>query len=146
MFKGLKNTSKLLRRNKLLTPRERLIKFGKYELILPSNLHPDTQVFQKLIPQHILTPDYSNINPINNDEEIYINSAEEIEGIKKAAKLASEILRLAISHAKEGVTTIEIDDIVYDAIIKNNAYPSPLNYKNYPNSICTSINNVLCHG
>jgi hypothetical protein len=145
MFKGFTNTAKLLRRIKLLTPRERLAKFGKYQLILPTNLNSETPI-QKSIPQHILKPDYSNIKPIDNDEEIYINSSKEIDGIRKASKLASEMLQLAISHAKEGVTTSEIDDIVYDAIIKNNAYPSPLNYMNYPNSICTSINNVLCHG
>lgn len=44
------------------------------------------------------------------------------------------------------MTTDEIDALVHDFIISNRAYPSPLHYKNFPKSICTSVNNVICHG
>lgn len=47
---------------------------------------------------------------------------------------------------KPGVTTDSIDEKVHELIIYNTAYPSPLNYRGYPKSICTSINNVACHG
>lgn len=44
------------------------------------------------------------------------------------------------------MTTDEIDVFVHELTIKNNAYPSPLNYKGFPKSVCTSVNNVICHG
>lgn len=53
---------------------------------------------------------------------------------------------MAAAAVKPGVTTDEIDRIVHDAVIARNAYPSPYNYHNYPRSVCTSINEVICHG
>jgi len=47
---------------------------------------------------------------------------------------------------KVGITTDEINNAVHDFIIENNAYPSPLNYHGFPKSICTSVNEVICHG
>ena len=49
-------------------------------------------------------------------------------------------------HLKPGVTTDFIDEKVHDMVISNGAYPSPLNYRGFPKSICTSINNIACHG
>lgn len=45
-----------------------------------------------------------------------------------------------------GLTTDQLDNIVHDAIVSKGAYPSPLNYKGFPKSVCTSVNNVVCHG
>jgi len=56
--------------------------------------------------------------------------------------MAREVLDLAASHVKPGVTTDEIDEIVHNAIIERNAYPSPLNYRNFPKSVCTCVNLV----
>jgi len=61
-------------------------------------------------------------------------------------QLTREVLDLAAAAVKPGVTTDEIDRIVHDAVIARNAYPSPYNYHNYPRSVCTSINEVICHG
>ena len=66
--------------------------------------------------------------------------------MRDSCKLARDILQAAGEYADEGVTTDCIDDFVHDLAILNNAYPSPLNYKHFPKSICTSINNVGCHG
>ena len=44
------------------------------------------------------------------------------------------------------MTTDEIDRLVHEEMVQNNAYPSPLLYKNFPKSVCTSVNNVICHG
>jgi len=57
-----------------------------------------------------------------------------------------EILDLAATYVRPGVTTDEIDKVVHDATIARNAYPSPLNYRKFPKSVCTSINEVICHG
>lgn len=60
--------------------------------------------------------------------------------------MSREILDLAASHVKPGVTTDEIDAVVHEATIARNAYPSPLNYRCYPKSVCTSVNEIICHG
>lgn len=52
-------------------------------------------------------------------------------------QLAREVLDIAASHIKPGITTDAIDEIVHNAIIERNAYPSPLNYRGFPKSVCT---------
>jgi len=64
----------------------------------------------------------------------------------EANKLAAKTLNYALELCNPGITTDEIDYLVHEYIIKNNAYPSPLNYLNYPKSTCISINNVAVHG
>jgi methionyl aminopeptidase len=66
--------------------------------------------------------------------------------MRAAAKLARQTLDLACQVAKPGVTTDEIDAIVHEAIISAGAYPSPLNYAGFPKSLCSSVNEVVCHG
>lgn len=60
--------------------------------------------------------------------------------------LARKALDLGHSLVKVGVTTDSIDEAVHNFIIENNAYPSPLNYYKFPKSLCTSVNEVICHG
>ncbi len=71
---------------------------------------------------------------------------KEIGLMREAGKLAAEILEQACEMAKPGVTTQEINDFVHDMTIRAGAYPSPLNYHGFPKSVCTSVNNVVCHG
>jgi methionyl aminopeptidase len=71
---------------------------------------------------------------------------EEIEGLKLACKLAREVLNEAAKAAAVGVTTDELDRIVHEAAIERECYPSPLNYYKFPKSVCTSVNEVICHG
>jgi len=66
--------------------------------------------------------------------------------MREVCKAAREILDLAASHAKPGTSTDEIDEIVHNATIERGGYPSPLNYRGFPKSVCTSINEVICHG
>jgi len=75
-----------------------------------------------------------------------VKTPEQIEGMRKVCKIAREVLDLAGAAAKVGVTTDEIDRIVHEATVERGAYPSPLNYKGYPKSCCTSVNEVICHG
>ena len=79
------------------------------------------------------------------DREL-LKTKEQIEGIKASAKINIEILDYVAEHIKAGVTTEEIDQWVYDITVKNGAIPAPLNYEGFPKSVCTSINNVVCHG
>eukprot|EP00201_Polytomella_parva_P001208 CAMPEP_0175080320 /NCGR_PEP_ID=MMETSP0052_2-20121109/25431_1 /TAXON_ID=51329 ORGANISM="Polytomella parva, Strain SAG 63-3" /NCGR_SAMPLE_ID=MMETSP0052_2 /ASSEMBLY_ACC=CAM_ASM_000194 /LENGTH=269 /DNA_ID=CAMNT_0016350985 /DNA_START=178 /DNA_END=987 /DNA_ORIENTATION=+ len=67
-------------------------------------------------------------------------------GMRAAGALAAKVLSFAGSLVRPGVTTDSIDRAVHEMIIANNAYPSPLNYGKFPKSVCTSINEVVCHG
>jgi len=76
-----------------------------------------------------------------------IKSAKEIEKMKIAGQLAAETLEMIDRYVKEGISTGELDDICHDFIVNEiKCIPACLNYKGYPKTICTSINQVICHG
>ena len=78
---------------------------------------------------------------------VSIKSAEEIEKMRVAGKLASEVLEMIGPHVKPGVSTEELDRICHDYIVnEQQATPAPLNYRGFPKSICTSVNHQVCHG
>lgn len=77
---------------------------------------------------------------------IHIKSSREIEHMRKTARLAASTLEMIEDHIKPGVSTEELNRICHEYIEKNGAYPSPLNYNGFPKSICTSPNEVICHG
>lgn len=66
--------------------------------------------------------------------------------MEKVCKLAAQTLYHTAKFLKAGITTDELDKIAYDFTLSNNAKPSPLGYHGYPKSICTSVNEVICHG
>ncbi|MBM3657849.1 MAG: type I methionyl aminopeptidase, partial [Actinobacteria bacterium] len=73
-------------------------------------------------------------------------SPDVIARMRRAGSTAAEVLRLAGEFVKPGITTDEIDVYVHDLCVARGAYPSPLNYQNFPKSVCTSVNEVICHG
>lgn len=75
-----------------------------------------------------------------------IKTPEQIAGIKKSAKINIEILDYVADHIKAGITTEEINQWVYDITTRHGAIPAPLNYEGFPKSVCTSINEEVCHG
>lgn len=75
-----------------------------------------------------------------------IKTREQIEGIRRAGKLNTAVLDAVAEKIHEGMTTLEIDHIVYDFTVRHGGIPAPLNYEGYPKSCCTSINEVVCHG
>ena len=78
---------------------------------------------------------------------ISIKSADQIDKMRVAGKLASSVLEMIGDHVKTGVTTEKLDQICNDFIVNNlDSIPAPLNYNGFPKSICTSVNNVVCHG
>lgn len=78
---------------------------------------------------------------------IKIKTKEELDKLRIAGRLAAEVLEMIESYVKIGVTTNELDRICHDYIVNvQKAIPAPLHYRGYPKSICTSINNVICHG
>ena len=78
---------------------------------------------------------------------IVLKSKDEIEQMRIAGQLAADVLRMIGPHVQAGVTTGELDEICHDYITNHqDAIPAPLNYRGFPRSICTSVNNVICHG
>ena len=78
---------------------------------------------------------------------VTIKSPEEIEKMRVAGKLASQVLEMIEPHVKPGVSTLELDQICHEFITNElKATPAPLNYRGFPKSICTSVNHQVCHG
>lgn len=75
-----------------------------------------------------------------------IKTNEQIDGIRKAGVLNTAVLDYVAEHIKEGMSTLEIDKLVYEFTVKHGGIPAPLNYEGFPNSCCTSVNDVVCHG
>lgn len=77
----------------------------------------------------------------------HIKTAEEIEKMRIAGKLASDVLTMIGPYVNKGVSTDELNQICHDYIVnEQDAIPAPLDYRGFPKSICTSINHVVCHG
>jgi methionyl aminopeptidase len=78
---------------------------------------------------------------------VHVKTPDEIEQMRIAGRLAADVLHMIRPHVKAGVTTDELDRLCYDHITSaQGAIPAPLNYKGFPKSICTSINQQVCHG
>ncbi|WFE84599.1 type I methionyl aminopeptidase [Parabacteroides chongii] len=75
-----------------------------------------------------------------------IKTEEQIEGIRKSGVVNSGILDLVGKEIKAGMSTAEIDKLVYDYTVSHGAIPAPLNFEGFPKSVCTSVNEVVCHG
>lgn len=75
-----------------------------------------------------------------------IKNEEQIKGIKESAKINTAVLDLVAKNIKAGMSTADIDKLVYDYTISQGAIPAPLNYQGFPKSVCTSINDEVCHG
>lgn len=81
-----------------------------------------------------------------NEKYMTIKTPIEIEKMRKACKLAAQALDHVKRAVKPNITTGKLDEIAHDFIIKNGGIPASLNYKGFPKSICTSVNDVVCHG
>ncbi|MEZ5135335.1 MAG: type I methionyl aminopeptidase [Acidimicrobiales bacterium] len=107
---------------------------------------PGRQSPMRPVPADIARPDYAETGTPRVWDEPAVKSPEVIERMRRAGAAAAEILELAGKAVAPGVTTDEIDAVVHEATIARGGYPSPLNYRGYPKSVCTSVNEVICHG
>eukprot|EP01018_Ginkgo_biloba_P029086 Gb_15552 [translate_table: standard] len=99
------------------------------------------------VPEHILKPPY--VNSIHMPDFVngsQIHDAEGIACMRASGELAARVLEHAGTLVKPGVMTDEIDKAVHKMIIDAGAYPSPLGYGGFPKSVCTSVNECICHG
>jgi len=110
------------------------------------------------VPESIRKPDYA-VHPQGaslseqrdraNNSSIRVYSSKELDGevgLRHACRMGREVLDEASKALRVGVSTDEIDRVVHEACIERDCYPSPLRYYNFPKSVCTSVNEVICHG
>jgi len=98
------------------------------------------------VPANIPRPEYVGKQAPAKFTGSNIKTPAQIAKIRAAGKIAAQAIALVGQNIKPGVTTDELDKIAHDFILANNAYPSTLGYRGYPKSICSSINEVICHG
>ena len=109
-------------------------------------IEPATISPRRPVPPHIERPEYVDKDaptPFTGSE---VKDEETIERMRVAGRLAAQALQLVGKHVEPGTTTDELDRIGHEFLIDNNAYPSTLGYRHFPKSLCTSVNEVICHG
>ena len=111
-----------------------------------TSIEPATISPRRPVPPHIERPEYVDKDaptPFTGSE---VKDEETIERMRVAGRLAAQALQLVGKHVEPGITTDELDRIGHEFLIDNNAYPSTLGYRHFPKSLCTSVNEVICHG
>ncbi|EME31278.1 Methionine aminopeptidase 1A [Galdieria sulphuraria] len=113
-------------------------------------LRPGQKSPTRKVPADIPKPNYAKtgLPPLNSRApwDIEVHSDEDLAMMRISCQVAREVLDIAAQFIRPGVTTDEIDDVVHQETLKRGAYPSPLNYYNFPKSCCTSVNEIICHG
>ena len=98
------------------------------------------------VPPDISRPDYADSGrPVRTTEPL-VKTPELIAAMRRAGRMAAEVLGAVGAAVGPGVTTDALDVVCHDECVARGAYPSPLNYHGYPKSVCTSVNEVICHG
>ena len=98
------------------------------------------------VPEHIPRPDYAETGEPSDWVEPLVRPPEVVLAMRRACKAAAEVLAVVGSEVRPGITTDALDAIAHEACIARGGYPSPLNYHGFPKSLCTSVNEVICHG
>ncbi len=108
-------------------------------------LQPGIVSPRRAVPASIRRPDYAaSGRPRAAGRDV--KSAEELERLRRACRAAARVMRVAGEAVRAGVTTDALDEIGHEETLRLGGYPSPLNYRGFPKSICTSVNEVICHG
>lgn len=101
---------------------------------------------ERFVPARIARPEYVGKKTADEGKAGDVYDAAGIERIRTAGRIASQALDALQDHIRPGVTTDELDAIAHQFLVDADAYPSCLSYKEFPKSICTSLNEVVCHG
>ena len=107
---------------------------------------PGRQSPRREVPPHIVRPDYAEDGEPGDRDTRAARSAEELEAMRTAGRVAADVLVAVGEAVAPGVTTDELDELAHQLTIDAGGYPSPLNYRGFPKSLCTSVNEVVCHG
>ncbi|MEY3845958.1 MAG: hypothetical protein RJA66_225 [Actinomycetota bacterium] len=100
----------------------------------------------RLVPSNIVRPEYVGRSSPAKFTGSDVKTPEQIEKIRAAGRIAAQAIRLVGDACKPGVTTDELDRIGHEFVVSQGAYPSTLGYRGFPKSLCSSLNEVICHG
>lgn len=109
--------------------------------LVPGRISPS-----RTVPQRIARPEYVGRAGPRSYTGDNIYTAEQVERIRESGRVAAQAVEVVGSAIRPGVTTQELDDVAFDFLVSRDAYPSTLGYRGYPKSVCTSLNEVVCHG
>ena len=109
--------------------------------VRPGRLSPT-----RVVPPEIPRPPYAESGVPVRRADRHVRSPEVIEKMRVACRAAAEVLQTVGAAVAPGVTTDELDALCHEECIRRGGYPSPLNYGAFPKSLCTSVNEVICHG
>ncbi len=98
------------------------------------------------VPEGIERPHYADTGGGSRRDEPDVKAPEVIDAMRRTGRAAAAILATTGAAVAPGVTTDELDAVCHQACLDADGYPSPLNYNGYPKSLCTSVNEVICHG
>ena len=118
------------------------------------DVRPGLLSAKRTVPSDIARPDYigkpggtSKLEEQSySANKMFIWRGEDLQHIRDIATACREIIEVAMAAVRPGMTTDEIDRIVHDATVERRCYPSPLGYNEFPKSVCTSVNEIICHG
>ena len=112
---------------------------------MATTLQPGRVSPQRQVPSSITAPEYvGRKRPRLGEPDV--KDAETIERMRVAGRIAAQALEEVGRHVVPGVTTDELDRVGHEFLVSHGAYPSTLGYRGYPKSLCTSLNEVICHG
>lgn len=100
----------------------------------------------RAVPTDIVRPHYVSEPTVWPPPVPQILVGDDLDRLRHASRVAAEVLAVTVAAVSPGVTTDELDEIAHEAYVRRGAYPSTLGYHGYPKSVCTSVNEVLCHG
>jgi methionyl aminopeptidase len=113
----------------------------------PNPVRPGMIGLSRTVPPEIGRPPYAETGtPPSAANESNVRTPEVVERMRRAGAAAAEVLLEVGAAVAPGVTTDELDAIGHAAAVARGSYPSPLNYRHFPKSLCTSVNEVICHG
>ena len=123
------------------------IKYKKCHRLRDAPVKPGTVGPMREVPPEIERPPYIATEgwPRGRDEPL-VKPPEVVAAMRKAGLAAGEVLDLVGAAVAPGVTTDELDRVAHEAYIERGGYPSPLGYKGFTKGVCTSVNEVICHG
>ncbi len=109
-------------------------------------LRPGRPSPTRTVPEGIARPDYAKTGDPGTWVEPLVRPPEVIAAVRRASKAAAEVLAVVGAAVRPGITTDALDALAHEECIARGGYPSPLNYNGFPKSLCTSVNEVICHG
>jgi methionyl aminopeptidase len=121
-------------------------KFKRCHKASTDHIRPGRQSPPRPVPPEIPRPPYAESGvPVRLPEDP-VRSPDVIARMRRAGRAAAEVLQTVGAAVAPGVTTDELDELCHEECIRRGGYPSPLNYGGFPKSLCTSVNEVICHG